>query len=395
MHRVYAQVIGQTITGYGSAMYDTAMLSDIPYTNTPGDPYQTVDIEYPSTGTGPFPVMVFLHGGGWRLGDKTDDELEGHLDAAIANGYAVARVNYRLAPNSPWPAQIYDSKAAVRFLRENAEKYSLDPENIGVIGCSAGGHLALMLGTTNGDPVYEDLSMGSAGHSSDVKMVVALYPVTDPVTWNLPFFVDPLLGADATEEEKKAASPYWQLTADDVPMYIAAGMNDTLVPAVPQSVAFVEKATEVLGADKITTYFPAEAAHADETFWNSSDMVRRTFGMTGPMIVGYVDGQLFNPYRRPPFSLWGIDYSSYPNATLGIQYAEQSATQVMDVILPSEGEGPFPTIVFVHGGGWTGGNKELYTAGGALQALERGYAVAAVDYRLAGEAQYPAPIYDI
>lgn len=70
------------------------------------------------------------------------------------------RVNYRLAQNAKWPAQIYDCKAAIRFIRANAEKYNLNPGQIAVLGCSAGAHLAQMLGVTNGNTEFEDLLHG-------------------------------------------------------------------------------------------------------------------------------------------------------------------------------------------------------------------------------------------
>ena len=84
------------------------------------------------------------------------------LEDAVEEGYAVVRINYRLAQTAPWPAQIYDCKAAVRFLRANADTYFLNPDQIAVWGSSAGAHLAQFMGTTNGLSQYEDLSMGNA-----------------------------------------------------------------------------------------------------------------------------------------------------------------------------------------------------------------------------------------
>lgn len=87
------------------------------YVDGSNDPYQTLDIQLPEKMSGPVPVLVFIHGGAWVIGDKTDEELGGVLEAALTNGYAIVRVNYRLAQNAQWPAQIYDCKAAIRLIR--------------------------------------------------------------------------------------------------------------------------------------------------------------------------------------------------------------------------------------------------------------------------------------
>ena len=99
-----------------------------------------------------FPAVVILHGGGWRGGDKGANR-EINIGTTLARaGYVCASVNYHLADHAPWPRNLHDCKNAVRFLRAKAGEYAVDPERMGVIGGSAGGHLALMVGLTGNLP---------------------------------------------------------------------------------------------------------------------------------------------------------------------------------------------------------------------------------------------------
>ncbi|MCC6316853.1 MAG: alpha/beta hydrolase [Gemmatimonadaceae bacterium] len=128
---------------------------------------------YLPTGKGPFPVVLWLHPGGWQTGDKKISSTSVQMKL-LANGYALASANYRLSGQARYPAQIQDAKAAVRWLRANAALYKLDPKRIGVWGLSAGAHLAALLGTTSGVTALTDLSLGNAGQSDAVKAVVAM-----------------------------------------------------------------------------------------------------------------------------------------------------------------------------------------------------------------------------
>lgn len=374
--------------------------SDLPYAANSAT--QLLDIQLPSTGEGPYPVVVFFHGGAWLIGDKTDAESRGILNTALSKGYAVVNVNYRLASEAQWPAQIYDCKAAIRYIRANAEQYHFDTDRIAVLGASAGAHLAQMVGVTNGMTSMEDLSMGNAEYSSEVHAVVSLYGISDLTKWNyreslFSWLGDPikkLLGDDYTEEEALAASPITYVSENTVPFLIAHGQNDTLVEP-EQSYTLEAKLKETIDPELVDTYYPANGPHGDASFWNTQEPIdqvmaflQKRFEPNKPL----TNGDNFRAYGS-------VDLSSYPNSTLNLQYANDSATQKLHIITPTTGEAPYPTIVFIHGGGFAGGNSSngmaLYTARGPLQALEKGYAVALVDYRCGGEAKYPAPVYDI
>src|SRR5512140_2368186 len=148
-------------------------LRDVTYC-TPGDRPQKMDLYFPGAG-GPWPVVAYVHGGGWRYGDKSEAGL---LAAGMtARGYLVASINYRLYPAGKFPDMIEDVKCAVRSLRAHAGQYNLDPARIAAVGISAGGHLVALLGTADksaGWDVGEYLDQ-----SSRVQAVVAMAAPTD------------------------------------------------------------------------------------------------------------------------------------------------------------------------------------------------------------------------
>jgi acetyl esterase/lipase len=145
---------------------------------------------------GPSPVVLLIHGGGWRSGDRSQAIPMGKRLAAI--GYVAAAVEYRLSTEALYPAAVHDLKAAIRWLRANASKFGIDTTRIAALGCSAGGQLAALLGTTNGKPEFEGLS-GSIGHSSTVQAVVDIDGVLD-------FNTPDEIGADSIVAKTKAAS---------------------------------------------------------------------------------------------------------------------------------------------------------------------------------------------
>src|SRR5690349_19183729 len=112
-----------------------------------------MDVVRPRKQNGRLPAIVCIHGGGFRAGNR-----ESYLPLCIRlaqHGYVAATVSYRLSPRDQFPAPVHDVKAAVRWLRANAERFGIDPERIGVTGGSAGGHLALFLGLTGGNGEFE------------------------------------------------------------------------------------------------------------------------------------------------------------------------------------------------------------------------------------------------
>jgi acetyl esterase/lipase len=192
------------------------------------------------------PLVIYVHGGGWRSGDKSGAFQRGDSRMFFQLGFAVASINYRLAPQSHFPAQIYDCKLAVRYLRNNAEELGIDPDKIGIWGSSAGGHLVCLMGTANESDGLE--GPGLEGISSRVSAVVDHFGPTD-------LTVDP---SQTTDEGRSMvldflgcmpsdcmalaslASPVSYVTPDDPPVLILHGEKDSLVP-FNQAVRFAEK----------------------------------------------------------------------------------------------------------------------------------------------------------
>jgi acetyl esterase/lipase len=181
----------------------------------------------------PLPVIVMIHGGGWRGGNK-----DGHLPQIFGfaqQGYAAATVQYRFAPKHRFPAQIEDVKCAVRYLRANAEKYNLDKDRFGAIGFSAGAHLAMLLGTMDKADGLEG-DGGNAEQPSKVQAVVAFFGPTDLAAEDYPAnvvaMIDDLVGAkqDEKPELRAAASPVTYVNKGDAPTLIYQGTKDRLVP---------------------------------------------------------------------------------------------------------------------------------------------------------------------
>ncbi|MBN1421976.1 MAG: alpha/beta hydrolase [Planctomycetes bacterium] len=193
----------------------------------------------------PAPAVVFIHGGGWRAGSRT----QFHRQAAYlaSKGYVCAAIEYRLVPEATFPAAIEDAKCAVRWLRANAARYGVDPERIAASGGSAGGHLAALIGTTDSSNKLEGTG-GSPDASSRVQAVVAFNPVLDLEILAKGKALPPgnmlerFLGATYADKPDlyRLASPMAHIDAKDPPFLILHGTEDKLVPYA-QAVAFKEK----------------------------------------------------------------------------------------------------------------------------------------------------------
>ncbi len=141
-------------------------------------PAQQLDIYWPEEGKGPFPVILSIHGGAFMGGDKGDIQLRPML-TALSHGYAVVSMNYRLSWEAVFPALVHDVKAAIRWIKANAEVYRFRSEKIACWGGSAGGYLALMAGLTAGVSRLEDLTLGNPEQSCHVQAVVDWFGPTD------------------------------------------------------------------------------------------------------------------------------------------------------------------------------------------------------------------------
>jgi acetyl esterase/lipase len=278
-------------------------LLDVPYVPA-GGKAQALDVYVPAVtvASKPLPAIVWIHGGGWSGGDKAGCPALGMLN----RGYVAVSVNYRLTGQAPWPAQIYDCKAAIRFLRAHAKEYQIDPERIGVWGGSAGGHLVAMLGMTGGVKELE----GTEGDAENLKQSSKVQAVCD---WFGPTDILALVNEatgshlsadvavdDATKEKltkawhggliekllggpiwdrfelAKQASPMTYVAKDVAPILIMQGTADPLVPADQSKM--LDAALKRVGADS-TLVLIEGAGHGNGGFgkWETRRAVAEFF----------------------------------------------------------------------------------------------------------------------
>lgn len=174
---------------------------DVVYTTLPKTPYGKrelhLDLFQPGK-PGKYPVLILVHGGGWRSGNKS---MQRPLARQIAaQGYVTACVEYRLSPEALYPAAVYDLKAAIRFLRANAEKYHIDPTLIAISGSSAGGHLATLVGMTSGIDKFDN-NKDENLVSTKVQAIIDMDGILD--------FTDPNESAKDVDPSRPSAGAYW------------------------------------------------------------------------------------------------------------------------------------------------------------------------------------------
>jgi len=253
------------VTAYGAATKvpeGVEVLRDLEYAQAKGVSLK-LDLYRPSAKpSAPMPLVIWVHGGGWRNGSKAN------CPAAwlATKGYAVASLDFRLLPEHPWPAQIEDPVAALRWLRQESGKYGFDAERSAAMGGSSGGHVVALWGT---------LSLPA---SDKVKAVVDLYGPTDLLTMPPNVLSEKrtraelakangalLLGGVVMDqpEKAKAVSALHQVSKDDVPFLILHGTADPGVP-VDQSER-LHAALKAAGVESTLKLLPG-AGHGGKEF---------------------------------------------------------------------------------------------------------------------------------
>lgn|GEM_PF-204149 len=388
---------------------------DLPYAST--SQAQKLDIYLPAEGNGPFPVILHLHGGAFAIGDKRDIHLLPLLKG-LQRGYAVVSVNYRLSGEAIFPAGLQDIKAAIRWLRANQQEYHLDGNRIAAWGGSAGGYYVAMVCLTANVAELDDLSLGNPQYPCHVQAAVDWFGPIDFLAMDKQLAGSGLglpdhseadspesryMGAKITEiqDQVRRASPMTYVHADMPPILIQHGRLDPMVP-VQQSMVFVQKLKELAGHERFEFDILENAGHGDPLFETDENMNRvfqfidRYLKRPGGKVEPVAIGQGLRPAKHyaiqdepPP-----ADTGHIKRRFLDIPYATLSPAQKLDIYLPDEGDGPFPVIVSIHGGAFMGCDKADLQVLPMLEGLKRGYAVVAINYRLSGEARFPALVHD-
>lgn len=246
-----------------------------------------LDIYMPAGVESP-PLLVWVHGGAWSRGSKEQARLE-----FVEAGIATASLDFRQSTDAQFPAAIHDIKAAIRFLRANASVYGYRTDRIAISGNSSGGHLAALVGVSNGHPSLEGTVGDHLDQSSDVQAIISYYGASNLTTilaQSTPFGLgvrEPaltrLLGAlpDDTKDLAELASPVFQVDRGDPPLLLLHGDQDPQMP--------INQAHELVGAYKqlgLDVTFDVvhgsahggRAFHRDEHLTSALDFLSRTIG---------------------------------------------------------------------------------------------------------------------
>ena len=228
------------------------------------DLYLPADIEMPA-------LIVWVHGGAWSIGSKAQ-----YPKILVEHGFALASIDFRQSTEARFPAQVHDIKAAIRFLRAKASEYGYRGERIAIAGASSGGHLAALVGVTNGNEELEGAVGDYLDRSSGVQAIVSYFGasnLTSILAQSTPFglgvrkpALDKLLGAqpDAAPELAKLASPVFHVDKNDPPLLLLHGDQDPQMP-INQSHE-LQGAYEKLGLD-VQFDVVHGAAHGGDLFY--------------------------------------------------------------------------------------------------------------------------------
>jgi acetyl esterase/lipase len=284
------------------------IVGDVVYatiTNEQGEQRELqLDAAFPKqSGDGGLPAVVYIHGGGWSGGSR---EAGLPFTVAFANGgYFAVTISYRLSGEATYPAAVHDCKAAVRFLRANAEELGIDPDRIGVWGHSAGGHLSAMLGLTGDDAALEG-NVGATGVSSNVACFVSVCGPSQLTGLTINGMVADFLGGNEQQRAERAveASPVTHIDANDPPALLVHGTDDELVN-IRQAHLLNDKMKEASAACEL--YIVEGAGHAirDKTAYEKvAAFFDSHLGGSAAKVFAEVDMQRLNQLqpvdRQPP-----------------------------------------------------------------------------------------------
>jgi acetyl esterase/lipase len=223
--------------GVSPAQAAPRVIRDVKFASVAGAEL-ALDLYLPEGNRAPQGLVVWVHGGAWRAGSRASVEVQG----LTARGWAIASVDYRLSTVAPFPAQVHDIKAAIRFLRAHAGEYGYPSSRFVIAGSSAGGHLAALVGVTGHSAELEGNVGADVGQSSEVQAIVSLFGASNLTTilaQSTPHGINVrapalelLLGAppEANAALARQASPVFHVDSADPPLLMLHGDQDNQMP---------------------------------------------------------------------------------------------------------------------------------------------------------------------
>ncbi|WP_047147876.1 alpha/beta hydrolase [Aquamicrobium sp. LC103] len=263
-------------------------IGDVTYDTQVGFRPLALDIYHDPAATEPKPVILYIHGGGWERSHKRAagvfTDFPGVLASFASRGFVVASAEYRLSGEAPFPAALHDVKAAIRFLRDNADKYGIDPERFGIWGSSAGGHLASLAAVSCDQQSLDVFSTAKPETSTCVDAAAIWYGIFDFSTMG-PVPEQSLAGDSrsrflgcnpgyCTNYVVASASPVSFVDDKSPPFLLAHGTEDKVVP-ISQSREFEEK-LKGAGVDVQTLYVEG----VDHSFVAPDEALARSSALT-------------------------------------------------------------------------------------------------------------------
>lgn len=255
---------------------------------------QVMDIYLPENASGSDPVIVLVHGGGFKFGSQTMEIIQPVIEAGTANGYVMASVDYRKSGEAAFPGALSDVKAAVRYLKANAGEYGIDPEKVVIWGESAGAYLSLMTALTPEVEALDGDVTDNLEQSSSVAVLVDFYGPVEFYTMDAEYaslgiegtayssdssFESAFLGQAIGQDEAFTYTTWWGTYIDQLPAdfslnaWVQAGDSDTSVPYT-QSRNFAAKLAEVIGEDALHYDLIPGAEHEDDLFYTEDNLAQ-------------------------------------------------------------------------------------------------------------------------
>lgn len=283
---------------------------DIPYAQD--SPRQVLDLWLPDEGEGPFPLIVFVHGGGWVFGDKRENTMPG-IFKMPSQGYAVACIEYRLAPEVRWPLPLFDVRSALRYLRAHSQRFGVKADKIALIGNSAGAHLTNMVAALAGRSCLR--GDGNLDYSDAVQCLVNLFTFSNLYEADLcdrsADEVGPLLAEMGLNHGERgmdryqgqllgfcardypaaalAASPVSYVNEEFPPALYLHGIDDHITPYT-QTVGMVNAVNDRCGSGRASAWLFPGADHGDEAMKDDKAI---------NAILDFIDGVLWEgPHER-------------------------------------------------------------------------------------------------
>ena len=271
-------LVSVMVTGFAAVTSaEPVVVKDIEYAVGGNGPLK-LDLYKPATGSNA-PLLVWVHGGAWENGNK--DAMP--VGTLVDRGFAIASLDFSPASKAPFPGQIHEIKAAIRYLRGEAQRHGYDARRIAILGASSGGHLAAVVGTSNGNKELEGALGEHDDQSSAVQAIVSYFGASNLTTilkQSTPFGLNVrepalkrLLGAPPSENEAvaKLASPVFQLDSADPPLLLLHGDQDPQMPINQSHELEGAYEKQGLAADLVVVH---GAAHGGDAFFAPQNIER-------------------------------------------------------------------------------------------------------------------------